>query len=49
MPRGVTRFHNATIDYSSELKYKLDADRLLAAKTLLASMDQDIQHWLKEC
>ena len=44
----MTRLHNATIDYSSELKYKLDADKLLATKMLLL-MDQDIRRWLKEC
>ena len=48
LTRSVTRFHSAIIDYSSELKYKLDANRLLAAKTLLA-INQDIQRWLKEC
>ena len=48
LPRGVTRFHIALIDYTSELKYKLDRDKFLAAKMLLA-MDQDIQRWLKEC
>ena len=48
LPRDVTRFHNALIDYSSELKCKLDCDKFLAAKMLLA-MDQDIQRWLKEC
>ena len=44
----MTRLHNATIDYSSELKYKLDADKLLATKMRLV-MDQDIRRWLKEC
>ena len=44
----MTRFHNAIIDYSLELKYQLDADKFLAANMLLA-MDQDIQRWLKEC
>ena len=44
----MARFHNAIIDYSSELKYKLDADKFSAAKMLLA-MDQGIQRWLKEC
>ena len=47
LPRGVARFHSALIDYSSELKYKLDADKFSVAKMLLA-MDQDIQRWLKE-
>ena len=48
LPRGVTRFHNALVDYSSELKYKLDCDKFFTAKIMLA-MDQDIQRWLKEC
>ena len=46
LPWGVARFHNAIIDYSSELKYKLDRDTFLAVKIMLA-MDQDIQRWLK--
>ena len=48
LPLSLRALHATMLKYSSELKHKINSDKLLPTKILFA-VDQELQRWLKDC